>query len=81
MQLFFSRLLRLGAVAALVALIFSNAAVRAAVSNATSGIDLSSLDRTCKPCSDFYQFANGNWIKINPIPQAYPSCGSFYVLQ
>ncbi len=45
-----------------------------------SGLDLSWLDTTCKPCSDFYEFANGGWIKKNPIPAAYPSWGSFNIL-
>src|SRR5581483_11626463 len=26
------------------------------------------LDRTADPCVDFYKFACGNWIKLNPIP-------------
>ncbi|MBC5829322.1 MAG: hypothetical protein GIW98_03900 [Candidatus Eremiobacteraeota bacterium] len=26
------------------------------------------MDRTCKPCTDFYQFAVGGWIKKNSIP-------------
>ncbi len=46
----------------------------------TSGIDLSNLDRTCKACDDFYQFANGGWIAKHPIPAAYASIGNFNVL-
>ena len=37
------------------------------------GVDLMSLDKTCKPCQDFYKYANGEWQKKNPIPPAYPS--------
>ncbi len=41
------------------------------------GVDLTSLDKTCKPCEDFFRYANGAWLKSNPIPAAYPSWGRF----
>jgi putative endopeptidase len=30
--------------------------------------DLSAIDKTADPCTDFYQYACGNWVKENPIP-------------
>src|ERR1700737_461837 len=41
------------------------------------GVDLAILDKTCKPCEDFYNYANGEWLKKNPVPAAYPSWGRF----
>jgi len=32
------------------------------------GFDLSNLDRSVLPCNDFYKFANGGWMKNNPVP-------------
>ncbi len=41
------------------------------------GFDTANLDKSCKPCDDFYQFAMGGWMKANPIPPEYSVWGSF----
>lgn len=41
------------------------------------GFETANLDKACKPCDDFYQFAMGGWMKSNPIPPEYPSWGTF----
>ena len=51
-----------------------------AAGDATHGYDVANLDRTCKPCDDFYQFAVGGWLKNNPIPPEFPEWGSFITL-
>jgi putative endopeptidase len=54
--------------------------VMAAGQDTSHGLDVGNLDRTCKPCDDFYQFAVGGWLKNNPIPAEYPEWGSFITL-
>lgn len=40
-----------------------------------SGFDPTSFDRSCKACDDFFTFANGNFLKNNPIPAADATWG------
>ncbi|MCL5744024.1 MAG: M13 family metallopeptidase, partial [Acidobacteria bacterium] len=46
-----------------------------------SGIDRANLDPTCKPCEDFWRYANGGWLDKNPIPARYPSWGTMPVMR
>src|SRR5450759_859576 len=43
-------------------------------------LDRANLDTTCAPCTDFYQFANGTWLKKNTIPPDKTNLGSFGML-
>jgi predicted metalloendopeptidase len=62
-------LIRLGAAVAAIALFAgANGALGAAPMQLAAALDPANRDATCPACRDFYQFANGGWLKANPIP-------------
>jgi putative endopeptidase len=44
------------------------------------GIDRANFDTTVSPGNDFFQYANGGWLKKNPIPADQVRWGSFSIL-
>jgi predicted metalloendopeptidase len=57
------------------------AALLSAQTASNSGLRLADMDPTCKPCDDFWRYANGGWIDKNPIPAHASSWGPFNVLR
>ena len=42
-----------------------------------NGFDLTGMDKTVKPCDDFYRFAVGKWRESNPLKPEYARFGRF----
>src|SRR5256886_5881993 len=40
-------------------------------------LDAKNMDTSVKPQDDFYLYANGGWLKRNPVPPEYARWGSF----
>jgi putative endopeptidase len=68
-----SMLRKLGAGAALLA-------ISATTFAQSSGFDVSRMDTTANACTDFFQYANGTWLKKTEIPADKSRYGSFDVL-
>ncbi len=46
----------------------------------SSGFDTSRMDRSADACDDFFQYANGKWVKDTAIPPSQSRWGSFNIL-
>lgn len=49
--------------------------------NSPKPIDLANFDTTIAPGDNFFEYANGGWMKNNPIPETESRWGSFNILQ
>jgi len=45
-----------------------------------TGIELSNLDTNINPGTNFFMYANGGWLKNNPMPEEYSRYGAFELL-
>ena len=61
----------------LIILLSCAAGVAATVAQSPKPIDAANMDRSAAPCDNFYQFADGGWIKVNPVPADKSRWGSF----
>src|SRR3712207_6193086 len=46
----------------------------------SKGFDPSRMDTSAQACTDFFQYANGNWVKATEIPADKSRFGSFDIL-
>jgi putative endopeptidase len=49
--------------------------------NTAPALSAANMDTTVNPGDDFYHYANGSWLKNNPIPAEYSRYGAFEVLE
>jgi putative endopeptidase len=68
-----NNLLKISVLIAFLCLGGLGALLLAADNSASWGFSSGNLDKSCKPCDDFYQFAMGGWMKNNPIPADRPN--------
>lgn len=72
----------LGVLVGVVALLLSGCLDRVhSDANKPSGIDLSAIDKSVRLQDDFYNYANGTWIKNTPIPGDKTRWGAFDMLR
>lgn len=45
-----------------------------------TGFDVARMDRSAEACQDFFQFANGSWVRETKIPDSESRWGSFNIL-
>jgi len=45
-----------------------------------NAIEIANMDTTVVPGVDFYRYANGSWLKNNPVPDEFANYGSFHLL-
>jgi putative endopeptidase len=72
-SLFFRTLLAISLLSAFSMLVLAQDATQ----SATHGIAVANMDRSVKPGDDFYQYANGDWIKRTEIPPDRGRIGVF----
>ena len=58
----------------------SNAAPSSSSMPALERFSIDQVDKTLDPCTDFFQYACGKWIKANPIPADQGGWGTFNML-
>ncbi len=63
------------------AIFFQSCTKKPSTDSAFKAIDPANIDTTVRPQDDFYHYANGMWIKNNPIPGSEVRWGAFNVLQ
>jgi putative endopeptidase len=64
-----------------VSISFLNACTNKQVNYAEKDVVVKNMDTTTKPGDDFFKYANGGWLKKNPIPAPYSSWGIGNVLE
>lgn len=56
------------------------AAASVSSTSGVAGIDVANMDKTANPGDDFFQYANGTWLKNTPIPNEYDKWGVLNII-